>query len=312
MGKIAFVFPGQGSQYVGMGKEIFQLYPEARQCFEQADEALGFALSQLCFAGPEEELRQTYNTQPAILTISVACWTLLHKKGVTPDYVAGHSLGEYSALVAAGSLRFLDAVRLVAKRGRFMENAVPSGTGTMAAILGLTFETVEEICRAASSTGMVQPANYNCPGQVVIAGAASAVEEAITMAKEAGAKRAIMLNVSGPFHSSLMEPAAIKLSQELEKVEIVNPLIPVVANVNANFVNTGREVRDALVRQVANPVLWDSSVRKLIGHGVDTFVEVGPGKILSGLIKKINKQVTLFNVEDGASLEQAVAGLRRF
>ena len=312
MSKIAFVFPGQGSQYVGMGKELAGKYREAAEAFAEADRVLGFPLTELCWQGPEEELKITYNTQPALLTASVACLRVLSAHGVTADYVAGHSLGEYSALVAAGALDFPEALRLVRFRGEAMTKAVPAGEGTMAAVLGMTPEQIRELCAQAGAQGLgqVEPANFNCPGQVVIAGHTPAVEKAVEMAKGLGAKRAMLLQVSGPFHSSLLAPAKEAMAERLKNAEVKDARIPVVANVSAKIINSREEIVAALTDQVNSPVLWEDSVKTLIGAGVDTFVEVGPGRVLSGLIKKIAKEAKILNVEDLASLENSLALLK--
>ncbi|MDD2554280.1 MAG: ACP S-malonyltransferase [Desulfotomaculaceae bacterium] len=306
--KIAYVFPGQASQYAGMGKEFYQEYPEAAAIYQKADEALGFSLSRLCFEGPQEELNLTANTQPAVLTTSAACLAVLSNiGGLVPGAVAGHSLGEYTALVAAGSLVFEDAVRLVRKRGQYMQEAVPVGAGGMAAILGLSTELVAEACLQASAAGVVEAVNLNCPGQVVIAGDTAGLEAAGPLLKAAGARRVAPLPVSAPFHSSLMIPAGKRLAADLEQVTVADPQIPVVANVSADLVCTGQEVKDSLIKQVYSPVRWEECVLKMISLGVDTFIEVGPGKVLSGLIKKISRDVTILNVEDRASLEKILA-----
>ena len=309
--KTAFVFPGQGSQKVGMLKDLYEAYPIVRERFAQADEALGYSISQLCFEGPDTELVKTANTQPAILTASVACYEILKEKGFTPDIVGGHSLGEYSALVAAGVLDFKDAVYVVHKRGEYMQEAVPLGEGAMAAILALPREDVVRICGEVNDTvGSVQAVNFNCPGQIVIAGATKAVEVAAEKMKEAGAKRAVMLPVSAPFHSRLMEPAAKRLQEELDKIEVKNAQIPVVANITGEILTDGATIKAALVKQAAAPVLWEDCVATMINFGVTRFVEVGPGKVLTGFTKKINKAMELANVEDESSLAAAIAFLQ--
>lgn len=306
--KIAFVFPGQASQYVGMGKELCDNYPEAAAVFARADNALGFPLSRLCFEGPQEELNKTAITQPAVLTTSIACLAVLRKAGgPVPVAAAGHSLGEYSALVAAGALSFEDAVRLVRKRGQYMQEAVPLGEGGMAAVMGLSSEEVADVCRKASNGCVVEAVNLNCPGQVAIAGDMAGLKAAEPLLKEAGAKRVIPLPVSAPFHSSLMVPAGEKLAGDLEATAIADPSIPVVANVSADYVRTGPEVRASLLKQVYSPVRWEESVRLMVAEGIQAFVEVGPGKVLSGLIKKTSREVMLYNVEDQASLEKILA-----
>ncbi|AAM24695.1 MAG: Malonyl CoA-acyl carrier protein transacylase [Caldanaerobacter subterraneus] len=306
--KIAFIYPGQGAQYAGMGKEIYEKYEEAKEIFERADEALGFNISKLCFEGPEEELMKTENTQPAILTVSVALTRVLQKRGVKPDVTAGLSLGEYSSLVLAEALDFEDAVRLVKKRGKYMQEVVPEGVGTMAAILGLPNEEVEEICRIASEVGVVEPANYNCPGQLVVSGEVKAVERAVELAKERGAKKAVVLAVSAPFHCSMLKEAGELLAKELDKVEIKDLKVPVISNVTADYVQKDK-VKELLIKQVSHPVLWEQSVRKMIEDGVDTFIEIGPGKTLSGFVKKIDRSRTVLNFEDEESLMKALSAL---
>ncbi|ERM92414.1 ACP S-malonyltransferase [Caldanaerobacter subterraneus subsp. yonseiensis KB-1] len=306
--KIAFIYPGQGAQYAGMGKEIYEKYEEAKEIFERADEALGFNISKLCFEGPEEELMKTENTQPAILTVSVALTRVLQKRGVKPDVTAGLSLGEYSSLVLAEALDFEDAVRLVKMRGKYMQEVVPEGVGTMAAILGLPNEEVEEICRIASEVGVVEPANYNCPGQLVVSGEVKAVERAVELAKERGAKKAVVLAVSAPFHCSMLKEAGELLAKELEKVEIKDLKVPVISNVTADYVQKDK-VKELLIKQVSHPVLWEQSVRKMIEDGVDTFIEIGPGKTLSGFVKKIDRSRTVLNFEDEESLMKTFSAL---
>ncbi|MDR3563852.1 MAG: ACP S-malonyltransferase [Negativicutes bacterium] len=307
MVKTAFVFPGQGSQAVGMGKELYDQFPVVQAVFQEADAALGFSITDMCFGGPEEDLRKTFNTQPAILTVSIACYKVLQQAGLVPSIVAGHSLGEYSALVAAGALSFSDAVRLVRKRGQFMQEAVPLGEGGMAAILGLDRDQIIAICGDIQAKyGAVQAVNFNCPGQVVIAGATGAVEQAIEALKQAGAKRAIPLPVSAPFHSTLLKPAADKLSAELDKVTIADASIPFVANVSGKLLTKGSDIKASLVQQAANPVLWEDCVAQILSFGVNAFVEVGPGKVLSGFTKKITKEMETLNVEDASSLQKTL------
>jgi len=307
MKQAVFVFPGQGSQYVGMGRDFYNHNDRARAVFQLADEVLGIELSKLCFEGPAEELQKTEYAQPAILTVSVICMEMLRDSGIRPVATAGHSLGEYAALVAAGSLDFADAVRLVRLRGRYMQEAVPLGRGGMVAVLGLGGPEVVAVCRQAGSAGIVEAANLNCPGQVVIAGELEALKHAAGLAREAGARRCLDLPVSAPFHSSLMQPAGLKLAEELAGVPVAEPQIKVIANVSADYVNKAGDIRTNLVAQVSSPVRWEESVRRLLADGLTIFVEVGPGKVLSGLIKKIDKSAITCNVEDRASLELVVA-----
>ena len=307
MPKTAFLFPGQGSQKPGMGRELAENFPAARSVFEEADAALGFAISQLCFEGPEEDLKLTENTQPAILTCSVATLTVLREKGLEPDYVAGHSLGEYSALVAAGSLSFADAVRLVRRRGRYMQEAVPAGVGAMAAVMGLADGKLDEVCREAAGGEVVSPANLNSPGQVVIAGHRGAVERAVELAKQAGARKAVLLQVSAPFHCALMQPAADRLAGDLDAVAMHDLRLPLVNNFCAQEISTASEAREGLKQQVANAVRWEESMRLLAARGVERFVEAGPGKVLTGLLRNIDRTLSGSHVEDLASLEKLFA-----
>jgi [acyl-carrier-protein] S-malonyltransferase len=300
---IAFVFPGQGSQKVGMGRALAEAHPECRAIFEAADAALGEPLSTLCFDGPEDRLVLTEHTQPAILTVSVAAWRLLDSRGIRPDFVAGHSLGEYSAHVAAGTIAFDDAVRTVRRRGRYMQEAVPVGTGAMAAILGLDRDGVTAACAEAAEGDVVAPANLNAPGQVVIAGAAAAVVRAGEAARARGAKRVIPLPVSAPFHCALMRPAEARLAPDLRALTAAAPRVPVVANVDAALKVDAASAIEALIRQVSAPVLWEDVVMRLASEGVRAYVEVGPGTVLSGLIRKIHREARVANLETPANLE---------
>ncbi|RCX20023.1 [acyl-carrier-protein] S-malonyltransferase [Anaerobacterium chartisolvens] len=309
MAKTAFIFPGQGAQYVGMGKQIAQEYACADDIFDQASEALGFDVRKMIFDSDDETLKITENTQPAILTVSIACMQPLLEKGIKPDVVAGLSLGEYSAHVAAGTMDFKTAVSLVKKRGKYMQEAVPAGVGAMAAVLGLDSETVKECCKMASSAGVAEPANFNCPGQVVVAGEVKAIEKVVELCKEKGAKRSMLLPVSAPFHCSLLKPAGEKLSAELDGIQLAPMKLPVVTNVTAEYITDYAQVKELLIKQVSTSVLWEECVRTMLADGVDTFVEIGPGKVLSGFIKKISKDVRVLNVEDIESLEKALSEL---
>jgi [acyl-carrier-protein] S-malonyltransferase len=303
--KTAFIFSGQGSQYVGMGKELSEHFPVAQEIFAEANDALGFDLKGLCFNGPEEELRLTANTQPCILTVSIAALRVMQQEiGWEADYLTGHSLGEFSALVAAEALSLQDAVRMVRLRGEFMQEAVPVGEGGMAAVLGLERSQVEELCEKAAEGEVLTPANFNSPGQIVISGNMKAIERGISVAQELGAKRAIILQVSAPFHSPLMKSAGQKLGEELAKIELNEVKIPVVTNVEAEPNSSKERVRDLLVRQVSSPVKWEDSVRRMIGLGVERFVELGPGTVLLGLLRRIDGTREMFHLEDLASLEQ--------
>jgi [acyl-carrier-protein] S-malonyltransferase len=306
---LAFLFPGQGSQSVGMAQALSKAFPESRAVFEEADSALGFALSRLCFEGPEDELLLTANTQPAILAASIAALRALSSRGVRANFVAGHSLGEYSALVAAESLSLADALRTVRRRGQYMQEAVPVGEGAMAAVLGLDRRRIEECCREAAQGQVVSPANFNSPGQVVIAGHTAAVDRASEACTAAGAKRAIRLNVSAPFHCALMMPAQLRLKEDLAQVRFRDPEIPLVNNLGAEIVRTAASCREGLVGQVSAAVRWQESVERLAGVGVTTFVEVGPGTVLAGLVRKIARDVRVFGVSDPESLEKTVQAL---
>lgn len=307
MTKIAFIFPGQGSQSVGMGQQLAEKNSENKKIYELADEKLGFSLSDIMLNGPAEELTKTYHAQPALLTTSTMIAKLLIEAGITPDYTAGHSLGEYSALVASGAMSFEDAVLLVHRRGLFMNEAVPGGEGAMAAILGLDATSLGEVTQKVSQAGdIVQIANLNCPGQIVISGTAEGVKKASEQAKEAGAKRAIPLTVSGPFHSELMRPAAHKLDEAIQSINLSNATPPVISNVTALPVEEATKVKSLLVEQLYSPVRWEESVQQLLGLGVNVFIECGPGKVLSGLVKKIDRSVTTFCVYDEASFQQAI------
>ena len=302
---IAFIFPGQGSQAVGMGKDLAGLYPVARHTFQEADETLGFSVSQLCFEGPEDKLKMTEITQPAILTVSVAASRVLQEKGIVPQYVAGHSLGEYSAHVAAGTIEFTDAVRTVRNRGKYMQEAVPAGQGAMAAILGFSLEQIQQLCSDAAQGEVVSPANINSPDQVVISGSAGAVQRAVELAQQRGAKKAVLLQVSAPFHSALMKPAQERLAQDLKALHFHDPEVPVISNIDAAPKTTGSGSQQALIEQVTGAVQWSRCVQKLVEFGTTTFIEVGPGKVLTGLMRQIDRSQTALPVNDEASLQKA-------
>lgn len=307
MSKIAYIFPGQGSQSVGMGKDLFDNFAAAREVFEAADDALGFSLSEMCFSGSEAELQLTANTQPAILTVSIAAYRAARSEGLPePDFVAGHSLGEYSALVAADVLDFADTVRTVRKRGTYMQEAVPVGVGAMAAILGLDAVTVEAGCVEAAQGQVCSPANINSPSQVVIAGNAEAIDRACEILKEKGAKRAIKLNVSAPFHCALMMPAQDRLSADLAELDYGHFICPVVHNVDAAIKSDPSVVRDKITQQISSPVMWLQSVEALIAVGVGKFIEIGPGKVLTGLVRQIDREVTYANIENLESLSNTL------
>ncbi|XVM19504.1 ACP S-malonyltransferase [Bacillus subtilis] len=311
MSKIAFLFPGQGSQFIGMGKELYEQVPAAKRLFDEADETLETKLSSLIFEGDAEELTLTYNAQPALLTTSIAVFEKFKESGITPDFTAGHSLGEYSALVAAGALSFKDAVYTVRKRGEFMNEAVPAGEGAMAAILGMDAEALKQVTDKVTEEGnLVQLANLNCPGQIVISGTAKGVELASELAKENGAKRAIPLEVSGPFHSELMKPAAEKLKEVLDACDIKDADVPVISNVSADVMTEKADIKEKLIEQLYSPVRFEESINKLIAEGVTTFIEIGPGKVLSGLVKKVNRRLKTIAVSDPETIELAIQTLK--
>jgi len=307
--KIAFVFPGQGSQYVGMGKDLWENFDEVKALYKEASEALGYDVKELSFNGPQEELNKTSRTQPCLLTASIAAYRVLSSHGIASSLMAGHSLGEYSAIVASGVISFKEAVMLTEKRGRFMQEAVPEGKGLMAAILGLDRQKVDDICLSVES-GYVSPANYNSPGQIVIAGEKTAVEDAMKLAKNAGAKRALALSVSAPSHCTLMVEASNRLAELLNTINIKDPEVPIVNNADAVILTTADRIKASLIKQLNSPLLWEDSVRNMVQTGVDTIIEVGPGKVLTGLIKRIEPSVRLFNVEDTASLNKTLEELK--
>ena len=313
MVKIAFVFPGQGSQFVGMGKDFYDHYSEARNLFEEANEILKYDISRICFNGPEDNLRLTENTQPALLIHSIMALKILRENGINSVLAAGHSLGEFSALVAAGALKFQDAVRLVNLRGKFMQEAVPVGIGSMAAIIGLPIEKIQELCeRVSSNSNLVQPANLNSPVQTVIAGHKEAVEKVSKDALTAGAKKAVVLPVSAPFHSALMKPAEIKLQKELEATEFYDLSFPVINNIEAKPIVKGNDARESLVKQVCSPVRWCETMQCIVDQKIDSVIELGSGKVLSGLMKRYNKTINCYQVGDSETLANLLTALKKF
>jgi [acyl-carrier-protein] S-malonyltransferase len=307
--KIAFIFPGQGSQYAGMAKEFIENFKESKEVFELANEVLGFDLAALCLNGPVEKLNLTENTQPALLAASIAILWPLERRGLTADAAAGHSLGEYTAITATGGFELKDALALVQKRGNYMQEAVPAGTGLMAAVLGMDRQDVEKTCLEAAKNGIVAPANYNSPGQIVIAGEKQAVEKAMELAKAGGAKKVIPLAVSVPSHCAMMTQAGEKLAHELAMVTINDLRIPIVNNADAKFLRTAAELRPSLIKQISAPLYWEDSIKNMVADGYDTFIEIGPGKVLSGLVKRIAKNATVLNVEDQKSMNETLSAV---
>ncbi|MDF2906944.1 MAG: fabD [Herbinix sp.] len=310
MGKIAFLFAGQGAQYIGMGKELYEAYPVCRTVFEEASDSLGFDIAKLIFEGTKEELDLTENTQPAVVTMSLAAYQAVREHGIVPDVVAGLSLGEYSALTAGGAFTLAQVIPIVRKRGRFMQEAVPAGIGKMCAVLNLSEDKIREACEEAKSFGIVEPANFNCPGQIVIGGEIKAVDEAARLAKEKGAMKTIDLAVSAPFHTSMLKPAADRLKLELDQVQLGELMTPVICNVSADYTLHSDQVKDLLYQQVMSSVLWEQTIRQMIADGVTDFIEIGPGKTLSGFVKKIDRGLNIYNVEDIASLENTAKAIQ--